>query len=92
VQSENAVHRIAVSWGDGQEGVYIPRRDSNSRFNTLVGGRLFPGTHHYATFDVEETETDLHVSLTSDRGDTYVEVDAQVADAIPSNSAFGLLE
>ena len=34
--SENAAHRIAVSWnqdGKEMEGVYIPRRDTNSWFN-----------------------------------------------------------
>ena len=43
--SENAAHRIAVELEeDGQpcEGVYIPRRDTDRRVNTLVGGRLFP--------------------------------------------------
>src|SRR5689334_24435689 len=51
VTSENAAHRIAVRWHDAtgwHEGVYIPRRDTASRFNTLVGGRLFPGYHHHA--------------------------------------------
>ncbi len=46
VSSENAAHRIAVQWEAGdelREGVYIPRRDTSSRLNSLVGGRLFPG-------------------------------------------------
>jgi hypothetical protein len=46
IGSENAAHRIAVEWDvDGQprEGVYIPRRDTSSRLNTLAGGTLFPG-------------------------------------------------
>src|SRR4051812_8003028 len=42
VSSENAAHRIAVEWTDAlerpQEGVYIPRRDTSSRLNTVVGG------------------------------------------------------
>ncbi len=52
ISSENAAHRIAVQWGkDGEthEGVYIPRRDTSSRLNTLAGGGLFPGSdqvHH----------------------------------------------
>lgn len=51
IHSENAAHRIAVEWdfeGKTFEDVYIPRRDTNSFFNTLVGGRLFPGIHHRA--------------------------------------------
>lgn len=42
--SENAAHRIAVEWDDERgvtrSGVYIPRRDSSSRLNELVGGRI----------------------------------------------------
>ena len=41
LQSENAAHRIAVQWesnGQTQQGVYIPRRDTNSRVNAWVGG------------------------------------------------------
>src|SRR5687768_9574793 len=47
IASENAAHRVAVEWEDddgrAREGVYIPRRDSDSRVNRLAGGRLFPG-------------------------------------------------
>src|SRR5437667_12856543 len=46
VSSENAAHRVAVRWDDDGregEGVFIPRRDTSSRLNALVGGRLFPG-------------------------------------------------
>src|SRR5947207_1492248 len=41
VSSENAAHRIAVEWdADGRvrHGVYIPRRDTDSRFNAILGG------------------------------------------------------
>src|ERR1700760_611503 len=53
IGSENGAHRIAVEWmenGHLKEGVYIPRRDSSSMFNTLTGGRVFPGKHHKAKF------------------------------------------
>jgi hypothetical protein len=46
MSSENAAHRIAVDWDEAGyhgTGVYIPRRDTPSRFNALAGGRLFPG-------------------------------------------------
>src|SRR5438105_3781853 len=42
LSSENAAHRVAVEWdqdGDTREGVFIPRRDTSSRLNTLAGGR-----------------------------------------------------
>ncbi|OAI57486.1 hypothetical protein AYO47_01705 [Planctomyces sp. SCGC AG-212-M04] len=56
--SENAAHRIAVTWtdsrGEMREGVYIPRRDTGSRLNWLAGGRLFPGQHHLGAFTVRD--------------------------------------
>ena len=54
ITSENAAHRIAVVWDGGGEGVFIPRRDTSSRLNSLAGGRLFPGVHHRSTFAVVE--------------------------------------
>lgn len=87
VSSENAAHRIAVEWkanGIYNEGVYIPRRDTSSRLNTLVGGRLFPGVHHHATFDVEERPDQLNVGLTSDDGETYLRVRARPARQLPA--------
>lgn len=44
VGSENGAHRIAVEWQEGdetKEGVYIPRRDTSSLFNTIVGAGYF---------------------------------------------------
>jgi hypothetical protein len=92
--SENAAHRIAVEWdeADGavREGVYIPRRDTSSRFNHLVGGRLFPGVHHHARFEVDDERDDgrLNIAYTSDDGDTKVHVEARIADALPAGSVF----
>src|SRR5450755_2966120 len=71
ISSENAAHRIAVEWdqdGETKEGVFIPRRDTSSRLNTLVGGRLFPGVHNHATFRVEEKEDHYRIALDSDDG------------------------
>src|SRR5436190_17841433 len=49
ISSENAAHRIAVLWDDengvSQEGVFIPRRDTNSEMTYLLGGRMFTGEH-----------------------------------------------
>jgi hypothetical protein len=69
LSSENAAHRFAVTWRDGLElleGVYIPRRDTSSHLNTFLGGRVFPGLHHYAQFRVRESADYLHVAMTSD--------------------------
>jgi len=89
--SENAAHRIAVTWeraGRICEGVYIPRRDTNSRWNTLVGGRLFPGVHHLARFDVTEGENHLDIQVQSDDGRVQIEVKGQISSELPSGSIF----
>ena len=91
ISSENAAHRIAVEWNtsDGlKEGVYIPRRDTTSRFNSFAGGRLFPGLHSLANFEVRETDSEFFVDLVSRDGETRVMVDAKVAPRLSSNSIF----
>jgi len=91
ISSENAAHRIAVQWpvGDGMAtGVYIPRRDTSARINVLAGGRIFPGEHHHADFDVRETEKSYRVVMNSRDGGSHVHVEGETADAIPASSLF----
>ncbi|MFI6170457.1 DUF2071 domain-containing protein [Nocardia sp. NPDC051052] len=91
VRSENAAHRIAVEWDgpDGVEkGVYIPQRDSGSSLNVLLGGRLFPGVHGLARFDVKESQQDLHVAFTSQDGATQVSVDVRTVDEFGGSELF----
>lgn len=93
--SENAAHRIAVEWeeqGQHREGVYIPRRDTSSQFNILIGGRLFPGVHHHASFQVREEKEFFSVQLVSDDGETRVTVEAHLASQLPEHSIFTSLE
>ncbi len=95
MKSENAAHRIAVQWDDHgtvREGVYIPRRDSNSRFNTLVGGRLFPGVHHHARFITDERDDHVSIDMASVDGQTKVKVRGSVVDALPAGSIFESLD
>jgi len=90
--SENAAHRIAVEWdadGKTHEGVYIPRRDTSSLLNTLVGGRIFPGVHHRASFAVKESAESLSVKMDSADGAARVLVCGTVTDTFPQNSLFG---
>jgi hypothetical protein len=90
IGSENGAHRIAVEWmeyGKLREGVFIPRRDSSSRFNTLVGGRVFPGRHYHAQFDVKEEADKFHVAFKSS-DDTIISVDAKLANSLPPGSIF----
>ena len=78
ISSENGAHRIAVEWDDdGQtkEGVFIPRRDTSLRLNTMVGGRIFPGKHHFAKFNVVESGENYHIDFTSS-DDTQISIDA----------------
>jgi hypothetical protein len=93
--SENAAHRIAIQWKEGdrlREGVYIPRRDTSSRVNTLIGGRLFPGLHQYARFEVTEHQGHFRVALESEDGQTRLCVEARLASDLPAGSVFESLE
>lgn len=95
VSSENAAHRIAVEWdehGKAREGVYIPRRDTSSRLNMLMGGRLFPVIQHHASFDVNEGDGHYRIIIDSDDDKTRVAVAAEIASALPGPSVFGSLE
>jgi hypothetical protein len=95
VSSENAALRFSVEWDAGgqvREGVYIPRRLTNSRLNALVGGRFFPGVHDHARFQVEESDPDYSVTIDSDDGKTHLAVKGRVAAELPASSVFGSLE
>jgi hypothetical protein len=95
IASENAAHRFAVLWTDNgvtREGVYIRRRDTDSRLNAFAGGRLFPGVHHHACFEVNETAERIEVALTSDDGATRIAVKGRVVETLPAGSIFGTLQ
>lgn len=92
INSENAAHRIAVLWDDEQgvprEGVFIPRRDTNSEINHLMGGRIFPGEHNKAAFTVQETDTEISFSMDSRDGKVKVDLAGRISDALPNSSVF----
>ncbi|HET6327198.1 MAG TPA: DUF2071 domain-containing protein [Planctomycetaceae bacterium] len=92
--SENAAHRIAVQWeqnGDLCEGVYVPRRDTSSRLNTLLGGRLFPGVHHLGRLQINEQSGRYRVSLHGDDG-LYLTVEGRQTSKWPERSVFRTIE
>jgi hypothetical protein len=92
--SENAAHRVAVEWdkdGATREGVFIPRRDTNALLNRLMGGRIFPGVHHAANFQVHETDDHYQIQMRSMDGAAFVRVSAQVTDEWRAGSVFGSL-
>lgn len=92
--SENAAHRIAVEWpheGGYRSGVYVPRRDTSSRLNAFAGGRLFPGVHHYARFQVAERNDHYRIVVDSPDAQTHIAVEGRPVDAWPTHSVFGSL-
>jgi hypothetical protein len=95
VTTENAAHRIAVEW-DGPTGtecgVYIPRRDTSSLITALVGGRLFPGEHHRARFQVREDGGRIAVAFQSVDGSAHAAVDSRLAASMPNGSVFASLD
>jgi len=95
ISSENAAHRISVEWdeeGEVREGVYIPRRDTSLWLNALAGGRLFPGVHHHARFQVREGAGRYRVVLDSDDERTHLAFEGHVVADLPANSIFGSLQ
>lgn len=92
LSSENAAHRAAVEWDDERggvrEGVYIRRRDTSLWLNAVVGGRLFPGVHHRAVFDVVERVDRYDIAVRSDDGGVEMRVRGELAAQIPESSVF----
>jgi uncharacterized protein YqjF (DUF2071 family) len=91
VNSENAAHRVAVLWdedGVTREGVYISRRDTNSQLSLLLGGKVFPGEHHEASFNVVEGGNEIKFSMKSADASVAVEIEGATATALPESSMF----
>ena len=95
ISSENGAHRIAVHWDEGsetKEGVYIPRRDTSSLMNHFAGGRLFPGEHHHAAFEVKDDGDLIDLTMRAKDDGVAVEVRARNAASLPSASLFSSLD
>ena len=70
--SENAAHRVAVEWNNGhelREGVFIPQRNTASRFNHALGGRVFPGVFSRSEFQVNESAESISIRICDDEGE-----------------------
>jgi len=95
ISSENAAHRIAVTWTDddgaSREGVFIPRRDTNSALSHLAGGRVFPGEHNLADFVVDDDGSNIDFAMSSADGDVAVSLKANSTDSLPPDSIFDSL-
>jgi len=85
--TENVAHRFAVEWDDDrgtQVGVFVPRRDTDSRLTALAGERVFPGVHRLARFGVAEDGPTLHITVASRDGGLGLSVDAHESAALGS--------
>jgi hypothetical protein len=95
VSSDNVAHRIAVIWDDpsGQQGdgVFIPRRDTNSWLNHLTGGRIFPGAQGLADFAITDDDAHITMSIHARDGRMAIELRAREADSWPTDSCFASL-
>lgn len=94
--SENAAHRVAVQW-DGDDGlprsgVYVLRRDTSSRLAAAAGGRLFPGRHRRARFDVREEGDAIRVQVTGRDDPLALVVEGRKSPDWPDGSVFRSLE
>ena len=93
--SENAAHRIAVQWrqdGEQREGVFIPRRDTNSWFNKTLGGRVFPGIFHRSRFEACETDSSVSLRIIREDGGTEIAFAGHLIERLPATSIFPTLE
>ncbi len=94
MSSENAAHRIAVEWdadGETRQGVYILRRDTSSRMNALAGGRVFPGVHSLATFNVHESDGRYKLRIDSGDDQVHISLNARLSKEFPRSSIFDSL-
>ncbi|MEQ2010293.1 MAG: DUF2071 domain-containing protein [Limisphaerales bacterium] len=89
--SENAAHRIAVEWeqdGEKREGVFIPRRDTSSPLNLMLGGRVFPGIFQKSSFECQEASSSVSVRIVREDGESEVTFAGQVEERLPTTSLF----
>lgn len=80
MSSENMAHRFAIRFEtDGRlsDGVFVARRDTDSTFVHLLGGRLFPGYHRQAEFVAEETAEGLSMDIQTLNGTANVRLRAR---------------
>ena len=91
ISSENMAHRIAVRFpekGQMREGVFIWRRDTDQKLISLLGGRLFPGVHQSARFEVFETPGALRMQVETKDHAADVDLQAQFGTSWKSTPLF----
>lgn len=91
IDSENAAHRFLVQWREGGRtrcGVYIPRRDTDSRLNVWLAGKVFSWPHYEAQFNTKEDNGHYFVNVSSIDHRTNLQVKATEGKSFPSDSMF----
>lgn len=81
ISTENAAHRFAVEWDEGEEtraGVYVMERHTSGAVPVIGGGRFFPGVQQRARFDVEESGSRFQVRM--DAPGAHVGADVELTD------------
>jgi len=89
-KSHNAAHRIAVQSSQG-EGVFVTRRDTDSRLNAMAGGRMFPGVYAKADFDVAVSGEHYSVNI-SNAEQKLMAISGEVSETIREDSVFDSTE
>jgi len=95
LRTENSAHRIAVEWNDEtgrRQGVYIPRRDTNSALVRALGGRFFPGVYRHGTFSISDYRGYVSVRVYSADGQANAFVCGRVSDRLAEGSIFESLD
>ena len=97
ISSENSAHRIAVEWEDDAgkpcAGVYVPRRDTDSRLNALTGGRIFPGVQHFSRFMVSDANGRISLQVHPEgMAEPLVDIAVSETKDFPESSIFGSLD
>ncbi len=91
LSSENMAHRIAIRYPSGRErkdGVFIWRRETDQRWITLLGGRLFPGVHGRGEFRVTENDHALSFDVHTEHREADVSLHADLLTAWEASSLF----
>ena len=95
ITSENAAHRFLVTYtenGNQVQGVYIPRRDTDSSMNVLLAGKLLSWPHYPATFRSSEGNGRYNVSMESSDQYSSLSIEAELSGEFPTDSMFDSLD
>jgi hypothetical protein len=89
----NAAYRVAVrfpkeSSHKDRAGVYIWRRDTNSRLVSMLGGRAFPGVHGRAGVAIDEQDEMLGITVRTPRHDGDVSYSGRRETELGGSSLF----